>query len=617
MTVLRKNLLTIMMCMVSLLATAQVNYGKLVPLHVDGNQLKDPSGNTVVLHGVMDTPNPYFNSYRWGNNCSDGTVSSCINYFDKLFTAITDSTNGAYCNLFRLHLDPCWTNGNANSWKVDSRESGTGEADFSRYTGTRLTKYMRTLYWRIAQAGMKHGLYIIMRPPGVCPGTIYVDGSYQKYLMDVWDRVTKNDSILKYSGQISIELANEPIGVRMADGSESDQALHDFFQPIVDKIRENGFKGIVLVPGTGYQSNYRPYAKYPITGDQIGFAVHNYAGWYGTSDDSYDPQKSIANFGNQVPVVYTNPIVITEVDWSPQNTKAIDHYNEFNQPVYKNYGTWATASTSKWGKAYKAILDHYGNISMTLTGTGDFIDIDDYINRRTVTPAFKKKMEANGVDPYEACGVACFQWYADYYTVNYSSPERYQPLQVVPERPFELSNEWFNPSILYENTATHAPTVHLLKMKKDGFAGWRFTEEGGIDLSGYNYLVVRMMRNAPTNVFFRIYDTANYWAEPCEFNLSNIKEVVIDLHDLKTASGEKLDPSHIRMAGFISKVEQSIYVKEVFPSMDGETEATAIEAPVADDGIKNKDVYFDLSGRKVTHPTKGIYIVNGKKVLIK
>ena len=47
MTVLRKNLLTIMMCMVSLLATAQVNYGKLVPLHVDGNQFKDPSGNTV------------------------------------------------------------------------------------------------------------------------------------------------------------------------------------------------------------------------------------------------------------------------------------------------------------------------------------------------------------------------------------------------------------------------------------------------------------------------------------------------------------------------------------------------------------------------------------------
>ena len=50
----------------SLSASAQVvAYGKLQPLHVDGNYLKDPFGNKVVLHGVMDTPSPYFNNYRW------------------------------------------------------------------------------------------------------------------------------------------------------------------------------------------------------------------------------------------------------------------------------------------------------------------------------------------------------------------------------------------------------------------------------------------------------------------------------------------------------------------------------------------------------------------------
>ena len=211
---MRKKLLTIMMCLASLMATAQVNFGKLVPLHVDGNQFKDPSGNTVVLHGVMDTPNPYFNSYRWGNNCSDGTVSSCINYFDKLFTAITDSTHGAYCNLFRLHLDPCWTNGNSNAWKVDSREKGTAEADFSKYTGTRLTKYMRTLYWRIAQAGMKHGLYIIMRPPGVCPGTIYVDGSYQKYVHDYRGRNSRIDELQVAMLDVKLHYLDEENGRR-------------------------------------------------------------------------------------------------------------------------------------------------------------------------------------------------------------------------------------------------------------------------------------------------------------------------------------------------------------------------------------------------------------------
>ena len=641
-------LLALSLLAVSMSAPAQeVAYGKLQPLHVDGNQLKDPYGNTVVLHGVMDTPNTYFNGGRWQGSKAQGWwddyndtgATNCRNYFEKLFTAITDSTNGAYCNIFRLHLDPAWTNGNEGAWKVDAREiqyksNGEidyGEAHFSKYTGSRLTKFMRTLYFRLASQAMKHGMYVIMRPPGVCPSNIYVDGSYQKYLLDVWDRVTQNDSILKYSGQIGIELANEPIGVHMADGTDSDKALHDFFQPIVDKIRENGFKGIIWVPGTGYQSNYRAYAKYPITGDNIGYAVHNYAGWYNNREDHCNPTEAIEEFGNSVPIIRTNPIVITEVDWSPQNTSFIDHYNEFNQPVYKNYGTWATASTSKWGKAYKAILDYYGNVSMTLTGTGDYIDIDDYIKNKKVTPAFKTAMEKNGVDPYEACGVACFEWYADYAKVNYPSTERYQPKQEVPENPFDLSADWFNTTILYQNTSSHLAAMTTLKLTKGGCAGWRFDEEEGIDLSTYNYLIIRLVRNAARNTFFRVSDTGNYWAEPYLYDLSVSKEIKIDLHNMQTASGTPVDPSHIRIAGFNSPdADQTLYIKEAFLSVHGETPATAINA-IALEGsdsetqelknsktqkLRNSETY-DLTGRQVTHPTRGLYIHNGKKIFIK
>ena len=40
-------------------AQAQTDvYYDLQPLHVDGNNLKDPFGNKVVLHGVMDTHSP-------------------------------------------------------------------------------------------------------------------------------------------------------------------------------------------------------------------------------------------------------------------------------------------------------------------------------------------------------------------------------------------------------------------------------------------------------------------------------------------------------------------------------------------------------------------------------
>ena len=389
-------------------------FGNLPPLHVDGKYLKDINGNIVRLHGVMETPSPYFNGNRWGTSCSDNTVGSCLSYFNKLFTAITDTTNGAYCNVVRLHLDPCWTND--PSLTSDGIESG--EADISRFSNARLIKYMRTLYFRIASYGMRHGLYVIMRPPGVCPSKIQVGGYYQEYLMKVWDTVTKNDSILKYSGQISIELANEPVTVLDENGNSSASALHDFFQPIVDKIRENGFTGIIWVPGSGWQSGYENYATYPITGYNIGYAVHVYTGWYGASDSSCDHQAFIKQFGKQVPVVETNPIMVTEIDWSPYK-EGKGHYNESGTWVESNWGTWSTGSTSKWGNAWKDVHDHYGNIGMTLSGTGCYIDID----KSLATSPAKAVVAFDGNE--ECCAQACFDWYKEWNTdtrpyMNYS-----------------------------------------------------------------------------------------------------------------------------------------------------------------------------------------------------
>ena len=70
-----------------------------------------------------------------------------------------------------------------------------------------------------------------------------------------------------------------------SDGKDSEKALRDFFQPVLDEIREQGFKGIVWVPGAGYQSQYQNYARYPVTDseDNFSYAVHVYSGWYGNT----------------------------------------------------------------------------------------------------------------------------------------------------------------------------------------------------------------------------------------------------------------------------------------------------------------------------------------------
>ena len=393
----------------------------LPTLHVEGKWLVDQHGNHVVLHGVMDTPSAWFNSGRWGWSYDDAGRQRCLNYFEKLYTGLEK----AKCNVFRLHLEPAWTNDNSYQYidpniqpKNDKGELPGGEADITHFNPTRLKNYLKTLYVPLMQKAMNHGMYVVVRPPGVCPGTIKVGGYYQKYLMEVWDIVTQNDSIRKYAGQISIELANEPVSVKNSAGNDDSKALHDFFQPVVEKIRANGFTGIIWVPGAGWQASYADYKNNPITGYNIGYAVHDYDGWYGCEDKKNSAAtvasattKKITQFHNQVPVVDTNPIIITEIDWSPKKSDIPGHENEHGEQVDGNLGTWATGRTSVWGKITKGVYDHYGNISMTLSGTSCLIDVDTLINKNKVVPAF-------GGEP-EACGKACMDWYAEYYEQNY------------------------------------------------------------------------------------------------------------------------------------------------------------------------------------------------------
>ena len=387
----------------------------LPSLHVEGKWLVDTHGNHVVLHGVMDTPSMWFNGNRWTGGYNSTGATNCKAYFKKLFVGLEK----AKCNVFRLHLDPAWTNDNGYTYQtaVCQSDEWTGEANIKHFNPSRLTNFLKTLYVPLMIDAMKHGMYVVVRPPGVCPGQIKVGDYYQKYLLQVWDMVTQNDSVRKYAGQISIELANEPVSVKNSQGADDKKALHDFFQPIYDKIRANGFTGIVWIPGAGWQSGYADYKSYPITGYNIGYAVHDYDGWYGMEDKKWEAsdvpartQAKITQFHNQVPVVDTNPIIVTEIDWSPKKPGS-GHYNEHGEWVESNYGTWATGRTSVWGQVTKNVHDYYGNISMTLSGTACLIDIDTLISKNKVVPAF------GGLE--EACGKACMDWYAEYYNVNY------------------------------------------------------------------------------------------------------------------------------------------------------------------------------------------------------
>lgn len=405
----KKLLISLAMTMLSMAGLAADN---LPALRVQGKNLVDANGKTVVLHGVMDTPNRYFNGWRWQGwkpKYEDSDVKPCLKYFTKLFAAITDKEQGAYCTVFRLHMDPCWTN--------DPNKKAENEADISAFSPSRYKIFLQKLYIPLIKDAIAHGLYVIVRPPGVCPQDISVGDKYNRYLKTIWKTFAADEYIKQNSGLISIELANEPVRVHLSDGKDEDWALHDYFQPVVDVIRAQGFKGIIWVPGAGYQSQYQNYAKYPITDSENNFsyAVHVYSGWYNASDQNCNHNAFIKQFQTQVPMVTRKPIMVTEIDWSPEDPdKASEgHYNEWGQWTQPNLGSWATASTSKWGLAWKAVHDYYGNIGMTITHPHEYYDIDEYLKTGKVIPGFQNAKKHNLFE--ECCGYACMNWYKEWY----------------------------------------------------------------------------------------------------------------------------------------------------------------------------------------------------------
>lgn len=446
-------------------------FGAIPDLKVSGNEFVDPTGKAVTLHGVMDTPSTYFNGGRWSADIAwpvydkSNAPKACRDYFTKVYQAIANPAKGTYCNLFRLHLDPAWATYDASVKASGFREENkkvydphgnevSGEASIYHFDMDKFKARMTDLYVPLIEDALAHGLYVVVRPPGVFPHDVWVGDYYNTFLTNIWDEISKNDYIKSHSGQIMLELGNEPVrvwktgetipsvptanktldqtrGDAYNGHSETYPVLHDFFQPIVDKIRNNGFDGIILLPGTSFQANYKSYNKEAITDSKnnYGYAVHNYPGWYGGWNDNQSTESFISTFEAQV--LTDKPIVITEVDWSPEWRLSKDsHWNEdHTQFTAGNYGTWGTGTTDGvtqgvdivasqnvgWGKKFQTLVNKHKNISWTLQGTTTYVDMDTYLMNGTVQPAFIDQMKKDGYpDARQACSGACFDWFKEY-----------------------------------------------------------------------------------------------------------------------------------------------------------------------------------------------------------
>ena len=368
-------------------------------LNVVGRYLMDAQGNIVNLHGFGQTYSPFFNDGAWNNY----DVNACLRHNQRMIDGLLSA--GWRMNFVRMHMDPYWSDD-------PSKESVRYEGH-ERFSETRFKKYLDEVFVPMVEYANNKGLYVVMRPPGVSPERIAVNDDYQRFLIKVWG-IVSNHKKIKNNGKVMFELANEPIHILGPDGSYAGsgdghfQKMRDYFQAIINTIRENGARNIIWVPGLGYQSQYAGYATHRFTGENIGFAIHVYPGWY-NSDAEEEPKENIEGsisgggyegfqrgWDAQIkPVADYAPIMVTEMDWAPR----------------KYDSSWGKSITGVaggkgFGANFKYIADNSGNVSWMIFTSQELL-----VNFKDVPGTPGNYTFLN--DP-EACPWPVYHWFKEY-----------------------------------------------------------------------------------------------------------------------------------------------------------------------------------------------------------
>jgi len=570
--------------------------GVPLPLHVDGPFLVNSEGRRVNMHGFAQTFSPWFNEQ--GTKWTNYDVNKCLSYNKGIIDGILKA--GWKMTFVRQHMDPYWSN--------TPGQQTTGENDISAFDFERFKTYLDAVFVPMAEYAISKGLYVVMRPPGVCPEYISVGGAYHQYLKKVWAHVAQHPK-LKNNGAVLFELANEPIKIQGT--REEDVEMTQFMQELVDLMRQY-CDNILLIPGLVWQQHYNGFVKYPIQGSNIGYAVHCYPGWYNSGvEDDVDVEYRSFKRGwdeNILPIATKAPVVVTEMDWAPKKYNA----------------SWGKAITGEaggkgFGANFMRICDETCNVSWLLFTDGHLLA--QYDDTKPDGTTFL-------TDP-EACPRPVFRQYQYYATQEYQDLIN-EPGHVptIKEQPlFSLTEEWLNPSIWEKGTFEEA--TGKLVTGKYGFGGWQYPS--GVDLSGSKYLVVELSQVQNAGASFRLFDNNNYWTSPFRVNFGNSTKVVIDLHQMKaykddacTQFDHDVDPKHIYIAGFWTYGGSPVYIKDVFLSDNGETAGISLMTDPfsGGEGCHEAVSYFSPDGRQLAVPQQGLTIVkvtekSGKTKILK
>jgi len=232
-------------------------------LHVDGNKIKDPLGNKVVLRGV---------SLQAISNINVPMVLDLVtNTADK-----ASSSPGWYTRIVRMP-----NLGNAGNW----------------------TQYNQNTLKPAIDYATKKGLYAII-------DLHYVDNT-DAHVTDVNNFWTTVAPVYKDYSNVIFEPYNEPI-----NQSQSWSQFKPTMQAWVDLIRKYAPNNLIFVGSPLWSQKMGDASTDPLKGDNIVYVVHMYSGHFATQWNRDQVRQCVA----------VHPMVCTEwgfkagLNWGPNET---------------------------------------------------------------------------------------------------------------------------------------------------------------------------------------------------------------------------------------------------------------------------------------------------------
>ena len=150
--------------------------------------------------------------------------------------------------------------------------------------------------------------------------------------------------------------------------------------------------------------------------------------------------------------------------------------------------------------------------------------------------------------------------------------------------------------------------------------GWVY--ENGVDMSGYKYLVLKLDKVQKVNAAVNIYPQNSIWGNCYSQPIGDATTVVIPLQEIEYTSGdavgEPVNTANIMIVALYAGSNGVIDVSDAYLtnnddySPEGVSVNSIHAAPEEADGP-----IYNLQGMRVDRMTKGVYIRNGKKILVK